>query len=91
MCYLPETVMTQEQYLDWRKADPSNRRARFLRGVRDPITIMAVWTGREQDGCVEGFVIASDVPSYFPVGYVSFAWLREAFEFVEGEVTFQPA
>jgi len=82
--------MTQEQYLEWRKADPIARRTRFLRGNRDPITLMAVWTGRESDGFVEGFVIASDTLA-FAVGYVSLAWYREAFDFVEGSVSFTPS
>jgi hypothetical protein len=79
--------MTQDQYSEWRKSDPLNRRGVFLQGTKDPITILAVPTGREQDRLLEGFVVQSDTPT-FPVGYCSLAWCGENFDRIEGSLQF---
>jgi hypothetical protein len=80
--------MTNQEYEDWRKQDPVTRRARFLRGTRSPIVIMAVPTGLPDDRRIEGFVIQSESTQY-QAGYVSFGWLAEFFEFARGEISFR--
>lgn len=82
--------MTREAYQVWRAKNSSSRAATYFRGSRDPIVIMAIPTGRECDGYMEGFVVESQTPQY-PVGYCSLAWQCEAFDEVQGTVQFQAA
>lgn len=56
----------------------------------DPIVIMGIPAGRDQDRLIEGFVIQSDTPA-LPVGYCSLAWFGENFDRVEGSLQFSPA
>lgn len=80
--------MNNKDYNEWRKADPISRKAVFLQGSLDPIIIMAVPTGKPADRFIEGFDIKSET-AQFPVGYVSFAWCSEHFEFVDGTIHFE--
>jgi hypothetical protein len=73
--------MTNEAYFKW--YDEGFRHSKILKGVRDNIHIIGIPTGRKADRFIEGFVIRSGTPSVFPVGYVSLAWVAEAFEFDE--------
>lgn len=81
--------MEAKKYKEWREKDPVFRRAEFLKGKREPIIIMGIPTGRPSDRFIEGFVVKSD-SAQFPVGYVSFVWCAESFEFTEGTVEFKP-
>lgn len=75
--------MTDEEYFEWHEAYEKSgyRHSRILKGIRDDIHIIAIPTGRKQDRYIEGFVIRSGNENIFPVGYVSLAWIAEAFEF----------
>lgn len=80
--------MTDQEYANWRGRDGAMW-ASFLHGTRDPIVIMGIPAGRPENRFIEGTVIQSATALY-PVGYVSFAWTAEAFEFVDGEISFRP-
>jgi hypothetical protein len=77
--------MTNEEYSQWHTEYEKSgyRRSRILKGTRDDIYIIAIPTGRKQDRYIEGFVVRSGNENIFPVGYVSLAWIAEAFEFDE--------
>ena len=81
--------MNKEEYLAWRKNDPVNMRGRYLISSHDPIIIMGVPIGRECDVWIEGFIVWTQEPHNFPVGYHSNAWNGYAFDFIEGELNFK--
>ena len=79
--------MTRKEYSRWRSANPLSRHGKFLKGKNDPIIILAIPTGREVDMWLEGFVIFTQTIQY-PIGYCSFAWYAENFDFTEGSLIF---
>lgn len=76
--------MTYKEYAEWHEAYEKGgyHQSRILKGIRDDIHIIAIPTGRKQDRYIEGFVVRTGTPLY-PNGYVSLAWIAEAFEFDE--------
>ncbi len=82
--------MTKSEYKELATQPGASRLGVFLHGSVNPIVILAVPMGRLVDYYFEGFVVWSECPELYPVGYCSLAWNAENFERISGTLSFQP-
>lgn len=79
-------TMTQEDWEEWCDAQALRPLPRLMVGKEDPIVIL-VYPALNRHPAYnllgEGVVVRSDTPLH-PVGYYSFVWRLENFEFTEG-------